>query len=85
MMTMSVHFDGGQLHRLPVTHEHVVEHDDGQVSAIVVRRVPALVCELCEESYYEPAVTDAVVELLKETAVAPGQAIAVDYPSADAA
>lgn len=51
----------------------------------MVRGVPALVCELCEESYYEPAVTDAVVELLKDTAVAPGQAVAVDYRSADAA
>lgn len=84
-MSSDVHFEGGHLHRASVTHQHVVEHDDGQVSAIVVRRVPALVCELCEESYYEPTVTDAVVELLKETRVAPGEAVAVDYRSADAA
>lgn len=84
-MNADVHFDGGHLHRSAVTHQHVVEHDDGQVSAVVVRGVPALVCELCEESYYDPAVTDAVVALLKETRVAPGEAVAVDYPSADAA
>lgn len=55
------------------------------MSAIVVRGVPALVCAWCEESYYEPAVTDAVVALLNEAPVVPGEAVAVDYPSADAA
>lgn len=39
-------------------------HDDRTVSAIVVRDVPALVCDLCEEVCYEPHVTDAVVRLL---------------------
>lgn len=84
-MSASVHFDGGQLRRSTVAHQHVIEHDDGQVSAIVVRGVPALLCQLCEEFYYEPAVTDAVVTLLKETRVAPGEAVAVDYRSAHAA
>jgi hypothetical protein len=68
-----------------VAHRHVIEHDDGQVSAVVVRGVPALVCEICEDTFYEEAVTDAVVELLQQTAVAPGEAIAVDYRTADAA
>lgn len=49
------------------------------MSAIVVRGVPALICELCEESYYEPAVTDAVVARLNETSVAAGEAVAVEY------
>lgn len=31
-------------------------------------------CDLCEETYYEPTVTDAIVQLLEETDVAPGQA-----------
>jgi YgiT-type zinc finger domain-containing protein len=84
-MSTDVHFDGGHLRRSSVIHEHVIEHSDGQVSAIVVRGVPALVCELCEESYYEPAVTDVVVALLKEARVGPGEAVAVDYRSADAA
>ncbi|MDP9021504.1 MAG: YgiT-type zinc finger protein, partial [Actinomycetota bacterium] len=59
--------------------------DDGTVSAIVIRDVPAFVCDLCEEAYYEPRVTDAVVRLLEQTDVAPGRAIAVDYAPADAA
>lgn len=84
------HFDGGLLRRSAVAHRHVVEHEDGQVSAIVVRGVPALLCELCEEAFYEEAfyeeaVTDAVVALLNETVVAPGEAVAVDYRTADAA
>lgn len=79
------HFDGGRLRPSTVAHRHVIEHDDGQVSAVVVRGVPALVCEVCEDAFYEEAVTDAVVELLQQTAVAPGEAIAVDYRTADAA
>lgn len=79
------HHDGGHLRAGSVTHRHVVEHEDGTVSAIAVRGVPALVCEVCEERYYEPEVTDAIVKLLKETDVAPGRAVAIDYSTADAA
>jgi YgiT-type zinc finger domain-containing protein len=79
-----VHSDGGRLRPATVTHQHVVEHDGGEVSAIVVRGVPALVCELCEEQYYEPAVTDAIVAILQQTRTAPGEAVTVDYRSADA-
>lgn len=85
MSTSDVHHDGGRLRGTTVPHRHVVEHDDGSVSAIVIRGVPALVCEVCEESYYEPEVTDAVVELLKATDVAAGRAVAIDYPTVDAA
>lgn len=84
-MSGDVHHDGGRLRPDSVGHRHVIEHDDGTVSAIVVRGVPALVCDLCEEVYYEPSVTDAVVRLLEQADVAPGQAIAVDYAPADAA
>ena len=84
-MRGDMHHDGGRLRQASVAHRHVVEHDDGTVSAIVVRDVPALVCDLCEETYYEPRVTDAVVRLLQQTDIASGQAIAVDYAPADAA
>lgn len=85
MSTSNVHHDGGRLRGATVPHRHVVEHADGSVSAIVIRGVPALVCEVCEEAYYEPTVTDAVVELLKATEVAPGCAVALDYPTVNAA
>lgn len=84
-MSGDVHHDGGRLRQSTVAHRHVVEHADGSVSAIVIRDVPALVCDLCEEAYYELRVTDAVVHLLDQTDVAPGRAIAVDYAPADAA
>lgn len=85
MSTTDIHHDGGRLRGATVPHLHVIEHDDGSVSAIVIRGVPALVCEVCEESYYDPAVTDAVVELLRATDVPPGRALAIDYPTVDAA
>jgi hypothetical protein len=84
-MSDDLHFDGGRLRRQNVSHRHVVEHDDGRVSAVVVRGVPAIACELCEESYYEPDVTDAIVDLLSQIEVAPGEAIAVDYRALTAA
>lgn len=84
-MARDVHHDGGQLRETAVAHRHVVEHDDGSVSAIVVRGVPALVCDLCEEAYYETETTDAVVRLLRDTKVAPGQAVAVDFAPREAA
>lgn len=84
-MSSDVHHDGGRLRRACVAHRHVVENDDGTVSAIVVRDVPALVCDLCEEVYYEPGVTDAVVRMLEQTDVAPGRAIAIVYAPSDAA
>lgn len=84
-MNSEVHHDGGRLCARSVTHRHVVEHEDGTVSAVAVRGVPALVCEICEEHYYEQEVTDAIVKLLRETDVAPGQAVAIEYSAADAA
>jgi hypothetical protein len=84
-MSGEEHFDGGRLQAAVVTHRHVIEHDDGQASAIVLRGVPARVCDLCEDAYYEESVTDALVSLIERTAVAPGQAVAVQFPAADAA
>lgn len=84
-MNGDIHHDGGRLRLSSVAHRHVIEHEDGTVSAIVIRDVPALVCDLCEEAFYEPRVTDTVVQLLERTEVAPGRAVAVDYAPADAA
>jgi hypothetical protein len=85
LMSNDLHFDGGRLRHQYVSHRHVIEHDDGQVSAVVVRGVPALACELCEEFYYESTVTDAIVTILSSTEVAPGEAVAVDYRAPTAA
>lgn len=84
-MANDTHHDGGRLRPTTVSHRHVIEHDDGSVSAVVVRGVPALACELCEETYYEPGVTDTIVDLVEHVSVGRGEAVAVDYPKADAA
>lgn len=84
-MSADEHFDGGRLRPSVVAHRHVTEHEDGRVSAIVVKGVPALVCDVCEDAYYEPEVTDAVAALIARTVVAPGEAVAIDYRTADAA
>lgn len=84
-MSADQHFDGGTLRSSLVMHRHVTEHEDGRVSAIVVKGVPALVCDVCEDSFYEPEVTEAVAALITRTVVAPGEAVAIDYRTADAA
>ena len=84
-MSEERHFDGGRLQRGLVAHHHMMDHADGRVSAVVVRGVPALICEVCEETYYDPDVTDAIVSILERTDVAPGEAIAIDFDRADAA
>jgi YgiT-type zinc finger domain-containing protein len=84
-VTSDKHFDGGRLRSSTVNHRHVVEHPDGRVSAVVVRGVPGLVCELCEEHYYEPEVTDAIVAIVQATEVSSGEAVAVGYSPAHAA
>lgn len=84
-MSADEHFDGGRLRPSLVTHRHVIEHEDGRVNAIVVKGVPALVCDICEDAYYEPEVTDAVAALIARTVVAPREAVAIDYRTADAA
>lgn len=84
-MTRDTHYDGGRLRPKTVSHRHVIEHDDGWVSAVVVRGVPALACEMCEETYYEADVTDRIVDLVGHVEVGPGQAVGVDYPKGDAA
>jgi len=84
-MSADEHFDGGRLLPSVTTHRHVIEHEDGRVSAIVVRGVPALVCDVCEDAYCEPEVTDAVATLIARTIVAPGEAVTIDYRTADAA
>lgn len=84
-MATDTHNDGGRLWPTAVSHRHVMEHDDGSVSAVVVRGVPALACELCEATYYEPAVTDRIVEVIEHLGVARGEAVAVNYPKGDAA
>ncbi len=84
-MASDIHHDGGRLDPIEVSHRHVIEHDDGSVSAVVIRGVPALACELCEETYYEPGVTETIVELVEHVTVGPGEAVAIDYPKLDAA
>ncbi len=84
-MATERHHDGGRLRHSFVAHRHVVDHEDGSASAVVMRRVPALACEVCEEIYYEPSVTDTIVALVQQVDVEPGQALAIDYPTVDAA
>ncbi len=77
-------FDGGSLRRSTFVHRHVLEHEDGRVSAIVIRGVPAPACEICEAVFYEPEVTDTVAAILQRTREAPGEAVALDYHEVDA-
>ncbi len=84
-MSGEVHHDGGRLRQTsvaPDTSWNTTTAPSAPSSSAMCRPSFAI---LCEEVYYEPRVTDAVVRLLEQTDVAPGRAIAVDYAPAKAA
>jgi hypothetical protein len=71
MVTGEAHYDGGRLRRSTAAHPHVAEREDGSMSAVLVRGVPALICDLCEETYYEQPASDTIVGLLEQVPVPP--------------
>ena len=59
---MTCHFCGGELREESTTF---VYEDDGKL--IVVRHVPALVCQSCGEKEYTPEITHRLYAFVKES------------------
>jgi YgiT-type zinc finger domain-containing protein len=59
---MICHFCGGELREELTTFVH---EEDGKL--IVVRNVPALVCQTCGEREYTPDVTHRIYDLVKHS------------------
>jgi hypothetical protein len=83
---MAVHtHDGGRLVNRPVDHDHVFHHQDDEAGLLTVTGVPAAVCDLCDEYWFDDAVGFALSRLLLEHRPGPGEIRSIRWPQAHAA
>ena len=83
-MTRHMH-DEGQLAERRVDHDYVVHHADGEPGLLVVTRVPALVCDVCDEHWFDDTVGFALSRLLRENEPGPGEIRTIEWFEAHAA
>jgi hypothetical protein len=82
---MAVHkHDGGRLVDRPVDHDHVVHHQDGEAGLLTVTGVPAAVCDLCDEYWFDEEVGFALARLLREQRPGSGEIRSIDWLQAHA-
>lgn len=83
-MTRHSH-DEGRLVEDLVTYDHVVHHDDGTASLLVVTGVPASVCDVCDEYWFDEDVGFALARLLQDQTLEPSEVRRIDWSPAHAA
>lgn len=83
-MTLHTH-DGGKLVNRRVDYDHVVHHPDGEAGLLTVTGVPAAVCDLCNEYWFDDAVGFALARLVGEHQPGPGEIRAIEWLQAHAA
>lgn len=83
-MTRHSH-DDGQLVASSVDYDYVVHHDEGDPGLLVVTDVPAEVCQVCDEYWFDESVGFALSQLIQRHAPAPGQVLTISWVEADAA
>jgi hypothetical protein len=83
-MTRHSH-DDGQLVERHVDYDYVVHHADGEPGLLVVAGVPASVCELCDEYWFDAAVGFELARLLEESKPGPGEVRTMEWVEAHAA
>lgn len=77
--------DNGQLVERPVVYDHVVHHADDDPGLLVVTGVPASVCEVCDEYWFDEAVGFDLSRLLQEHEPGPGEVHTIGWVEAHAA
>jgi hypothetical protein len=83
-MTHHAH-DGGRLVNRPVDYDYVVHHQRADAGLLTVAGVPAAVCDLCDEYWFDDAVGFALSRLLTEHRPDPGEIRSIQWPHAHAA
>lgn len=77
--------DDGQLVASSVDYDYVVHHDEGGPGLLVVTDVPAEVCPVCDEYWFDDSVGFALSQLIQRHSPAPGQVLTISWVEADAA
>ena len=83
-MTRHSH-DDGRLVAGSVDYDYVVHHSGDDPGLLVVTNVPAQVCPVCDEYWFEESVGFALSELLQHHAPDAGQMHTISWVAADAA
>jgi hypothetical protein len=83
-MTRHTH-DEGQLVDGTVDYDYVVHDDDAEPGLLVVKDVPARVCQACDEYWFEDAIGFKLSRILRDNRPEPGEVRTVAWPRADAA
>ena len=77
--------DDGELIRRTVDYEYVHHHDGDQPGLLVVRGVPAEVCAVCDEYWFEEDIGFALSRVLEEHSPASGRVVTVNWVEVQAA
>jgi YgiT-type zinc finger domain-containing protein len=83
-MTRHSH-DDGRLAEGIVDYDYVVHREDGTASLLVVGGVPASICDVCDEYWFDEEVGFALVRLLEERTLEPGEVRRIEWSPAHAA
>ena len=83
-MTRHTH-DEVQLAQRHVDYDFVVHHSDDEPGLLVVSGVPASVCELCDEYWFDDAVGFALSRRLQDDEPAPGEVRTIEWLQSNAA
>lgn len=83
-MTRHSH-DDGRLVSGAVDYDYVVHHDEGEPGLLVVTGVPAAICQVCDEYWFDDSVGFALSQLLQRQSPSPGQVRTISWLEADAA
>ena len=83
-MTRHTH-DDGQLVTRSVDYDYVVHRDEDEPGLLVVTGVPAQVCQLCDEYWFDESIGFALSRLLQQHEPGPGEVRTLSWVEADAA
>lgn len=75
----------GQLVDGPIDYDYVVHRGDDEPGLLVVKAVPAQVCRVCDEYWFDEPVGFALSRLLQQHEPGPGEVRTVSWIEADAA
>lgn len=84
-MTRHSHDNGKLIEQRPVDYDYVVHHVDTEPGLLVVTGVPASVCDVCDEYWFDDTVGFELSRLLQQHEPGSGQVRTIAWPKAHAA
>ena len=83
-MTRHTH-DDGQVVERPIDYDYVAHHADAEPGLLVITGVPAMVCTLCDEYWFDDTAGFELSRLAQESEPDPGEVRTIGWAGAHAA